>query len=62
MNTLAVVIVMAATLAVLFAFLFVFGRRPARTWIVDQAADLPGLEQRLNYLEEHTFRPWRMWR
>lgn len=31
--------------------------RPARTWIVDQAADLPGLEQRLNYLDEHSFVP-----
>jgi len=35
-------------------------RGPARTWIVDQAEDLAGLGQRLNYLDEHGFKPYQV--
>jgi hypothetical protein len=60
-----VVIITLASMAVVISFFWIFGplprwlsaRRPARTWIVDQAEDLAGLERRLNYLEERDFKP-----
>jgi len=60
-----VAIVSFAVVVVVASFWWVFGpgrrsrrsRGPARTWIVDQDEDLAGLEQRLNYLDEHGFRP-----